>query len=148
MRFCCWKNTAQASWHSLDRTVLSWDPDHYTRLFSDRAGGGRWLALILFPPLFTMKMSHQHRPEEAVMEAVRPKVGPQHEIILHNDDVNTFDHVIESLVDVCDHEPIQAEQCAWIVHFNGKCSVKRGTFDQLEPRCTALLERGLSADIQ
>jgi ATP-dependent Clp protease adaptor protein ClpS len=70
------------------------------------------------------------------------------EIILHNDDVNTFDHVIESLVDICDHDPIQAEQCAWIVHYNGKCSVKRGTFDQLEPRCTALQDRGLSADIQ
>jgi len=56
--------------------------------------------------------------------------------------------VIESLVDICGHDPIQAEQCAWIVHHNGKCSVKRGTFDQLEPQCTALLQRGLSADIQ
>jgi len=95
-----------------------------------------------------MKMSHHNRPEEALMEEVLSEVGPLREIILHNDDVNTFDHMIESLVDICDHEPIQAEQCAWIVHFNGKCSVKRGTFDQLEPRCTALLDRGLSADIQ
>lgn len=87
-------------------------------------------------------------PEEALLEEVLCETGPVKEIILHNDDVNTFDHVIESLVDICDHDPIQAEQCAWIVHYNGKCSVKRGTFDQLEPRCTALQERGLSADIQ
>ncbi len=81
------------------------------------------------------------------MEEIQSETGPIHEIILHNDDVNTFDHVIDCLVDICDHEPIQAEQCAWIVHYNGKCSVKKGTFDQLEPRCTALLERGLSAEI-
>ncbi|MFN6116461.1 MAG: ATP-dependent Clp protease adaptor ClpS [Flavobacteriales bacterium] len=87
-------------------------------------------------------------PEEALLEEVLCETGPVKEIILHNDDVNTFDHVIESLVDICDHDPIQAEQCAWIVHYNGKCSVKRGTFDQLEPRCTALQDRGLSADIQ
>ncbi len=69
------------------------------------------------------------------------------EIILFNDDVNTFDFVIEMLVNVCDHTPIQAEQCAIIVHFKGKCSVKTGTFDELEPRCTKLLEAGLSAEI-
>ncbi len=82
------------------------------------------------------------------MEEVLLETGPVREIILHNDDVNTFDHVIYSLVDVCEHDPIQAEQCAMIVHNNGKCSVKRGTFDQLEPQCTALQDRGLSADIQ
>lgn len=76
------------------------------------------------------------------------ETGPVKEIVLHNDDVNTFDHVIDCLVEICGHDPIQAEQCAWIVHYNGKCSVKRGTFDQLEPRCTALLDRGLSAVIQ
>ncbi|MFT3885914.1 MAG: ATP-dependent Clp protease adaptor ClpS [Flavobacteriales bacterium] len=76
------------------------------------------------------------------------ETGPFKEIILHNDDLNTFDHVIDSLVEICQHDPIQAEQCAWIVHHNGKCSVKRGTFDQLEPLCTALTDRGLSADIQ
>lgn len=70
------------------------------------------------------------------------------EIVLHNDDVNTFDHVIVSLIEVCGHQPLQAEQCALIVHHNGKCSVKRGSFNELEPLCTALLERGLSADIK
>ncbi len=93
-------------------------------------------------------MSHLLSPEEALLDEVLYDSGPLREIILHNDDVNTFDHVIESLMEVCGHDPIQAEQCAWIVHYNGKCSVKRGTFDQLEPRCTALQDRGLSADIE
>jgi ATP-dependent Clp protease adaptor protein ClpS len=87
-------------------------------------------------------------PEEALLEEVVRETGPQREIVLHNDDVNTFDHVIECLMKICDHDPIQAEQCAWIVHYNGKCSVKRGSFKDLEPRCVALLDRGLSAAIQ
>lgn len=70
------------------------------------------------------------------------------EIILHNDDVNTFEHVIVSLMEICDHDPFQAEQCAWLVHYKGKCSVKRGDFSTLRPLCEALCERGLSAAIQ
>ena len=70
------------------------------------------------------------------------------EIILHNDDVNTFEHVIVSLMEVCDHDPIQAEQCAWLVHYKGRCTVKRGEFETLRPLCEALCERGLSADIE
>lgn len=93
-------------------------------------------------------MQEIYSPEEALLDEVLFETGPIKEIVLHNDDVNTFDHVINCLIDICGHEPIQAEQCATIVHYNGKCSVKRGTFDQLEPRCTQLLERGLSADIQ
>ena len=71
----------------------------------------------------------------------------QHEIVLHNDDVNTFDHVIDSLIDVCDHTLEQAEQCATLVHYKGKCTVKTGPYDDLEPRCSMLLEAGLSAEI-
>jgi ATP-dependent Clp protease adaptor protein ClpS len=93
-------------------------------------------------------MAHLLSPEEALLDEVLYESGPVREIILHNDDVNTFDHVIGSLVEICGHDPIQAEQCAWIVHYKGKCSVKRGTFDNLEPRCTALLDRGLSAAIE
>lgn len=70
------------------------------------------------------------------------------EIILHNDDVNTFEHVIVSLMEICDHDPLQAEQCAWLVHYTGKCSVKRGSFEVLRPLCESLCDRGLSADIQ
>jgi len=69
------------------------------------------------------------------------------ELVLFNDDVNTFDWVIASLVEVCEHEALQAEQCALIVHTKGKCGVKNGSYEELEPRCTALLSRGLSAEI-
>ena len=69
------------------------------------------------------------------------------EIIVYNDDVNTFDHVIETLVRVCDHDPVQAEQCSLIIHFNGKCTVKTGEYDKLKIQCTGLLEAGLSAEI-
>lgn len=69
------------------------------------------------------------------------------EIILHNDDINTFEHVIVSLMEICDHDPIQAEQCAWIVHYAEKCSVKRGALEHLRPMCDALRNRGLSASI-
>jgi len=95
-----------------------------------------------------MSLRAAYSPEELLLEEVLCETGSFREIVLHNDDVNTFDHVIDSLVEICDHDPIQAEQCAWIVHHNGKCSVKRGTFDQLEARCHALQQRGLSAVIQ
>lgn len=69
------------------------------------------------------------------------------DIVLFNDDVNTFNFVIQTLIDVCDHDPIQAEQCAHIVHHIGKCGVKRGSYEELKPKCEALLDKGLSATI-
>jgi ATP-dependent Clp protease adaptor protein ClpS len=83
--------------------------------------------------------------EEDVM--VLEQLVDQRMLIIFNDDVNSFDHVTESLIKVCKHEPIQAEQCTWIIHNNGKCDVKRGDFDALEPMCVALLDRGISAEI-
>lgn len=68
-------------------------------------------------------------------------------IVLHNDDYNTFDFVIKSLIDICDHTLHQAEQCTLIVHYSGKCEVKSGTLTDLEPRCKRLLQRGLKAEI-
>ena len=85
----------------------------------------------------------QEQPEHDV--AVEPT--GMHEIILYNDDVNTFDHVIETLIEVCEHTAEQAEQCALIVHYKGKCSVKRGSYDELEPKCIRLPAAGLSAEI-
>lgn len=88
---------------------------------------------------------------ETLVEAVldtKACLVDQKDLIVFNDDVNTFDHVIESLIKVCKHEVEQAEQCTWIIHFNGKCQVKRGEYEKLEPLCTALLERGISAEIQ
>ena len=72
----------------------------------------------------------------------------QKDLIVFNDDVNSFDHVIATLIKVCKHTEIQAEQCTWIIHYKGKCQVKRGIYEKLEPICTALLDRGLSAEIQ
>ncbi len=71
----------------------------------------------------------------------------QNEIVLYNDDVNTFDHVITTLINVCEHTPEQAEQCSLIVHYKGKCTVKTGEYNDLKPRCSRLLQAGLSAEI-
>ena len=70
-----------------------------------------------------------------------------HEIILYNDDINTFDHVINILIKVCDHSATQAEQCALIVHYKGKCSVKSGTLFDLKPRVKKMIEANLTAEI-
>ncbi|MFY0642960.1 MAG: ATP-dependent Clp protease adaptor ClpS [Bacteroidia bacterium] len=69
-------------------------------------------------------------------------------IVLYNDDVNTFDHVINCLVKYCKHEEPQAEQCAMIVHYKGKCQVKNGSSEELQPICDALCRKGLSATLE
>ena len=69
------------------------------------------------------------------------------DLLIYNDDVNTFEHVIDALIKVCKHEKIQAEQCTWIIHYNGKCAVKKGEFDSLKPMRDALCERGIDAKI-
>lgn len=81
--------------------------------------------------------------EISLMESV----AINNEIVMYNDDVNTFDHVIDTLIRVCNHEPLQAEQCALIVHYKGKCTVKTGSIDELTPACLQLLDAGLSAEI-
>jgi ATP-dependent Clp protease adaptor protein ClpS len=95
-----------------------------------------------------------------VLNSIRPFALPQEDydsdvleaeppaLILYNDEVNTFEHVIVSLVDVCGHEEIQAEQCAWIVHTRGRCIVKEGSSYELEPMADALCRRGLSANVE
>lgn len=87
--------------------------------------------------------------KEKVLEdlLVEEETVKQNEIVLFNDDVNTFDHVIECLMHACDHTPEQAEQCSIIVHYKGKCTVKTGAYDDLKPRCSKLLQAGLSAEI-
>lgn len=69
-------------------------------------------------------------------------------LTLHNDDIHTFDYVIDTLVDVCDHDVLQAEQCAYIVHYKGRCDVKKGTISNLQPIKTKLLDKGLLATIE
>lgn len=90
-------------------------------------------------------MSTIEKVQEAVL--VEEKKGINNEIVLHNDDVNTFDHVIITLIKVCKHTSEQAKQCAILVHYKGKCTVKTGVLEELIPQCTQLLEAGLSAEI-
>ncbi|GAA4960671.1 ATP-dependent Clp protease adaptor ClpS [Algibacter aquimarinus] len=90
-------------------------------------------------------MSSKEKSSEELL--LKEAVVTQNEIVLHNDDVNTFDHVIETLIHACDHTSEQAEQCAILVHYKGKCTVKTGLYDDLKPRCSMLLEAGLSAEI-
>ena len=90
-------------------------------------------------------MSTIEKIQEDVL--VEESIGLNNEIILYNDDVNTFDHVIDTLISVCKHEALQAEQCAMLVHYKGQCTVKTGSYDELKPQCSALLDAGLSAEI-
>jgi ATP-dependent Clp protease adaptor protein ClpS len=69
-------------------------------------------------------------------------------LIIYNDDVNTFDYVINSLIEVCNHDAEQAEQCAYITHYKGKCDVKKGSFDFLKPMKDMLVSKGLTAKIE
>jgi ATP-dependent Clp protease adaptor protein ClpS len=78
---------------------------------------------------------------------VKEKVESNRSLIVYNDDVHTFDFVIDSLVKICEHELMQAEQCTWIIHYNGKCAVKEGDFGKLRPLRRALSEKGLTAKI-
>lgn len=83
---------------------------------------------------------------DLLLEEEEVGVGDK-QIILYNDDVNTFEFVINALIKICKHDALQAEQCTYLVHYKGKCSVKKGTYEELEPMCTALLEKGLTAEI-
>jgi len=93
-------------------------------------------------------LNSTYRPEEKEDVLFAEETDKEQQIIIYNDDVNTFDWVIESLVSICRHDRIQAEQCSLIIHTVGRCSVKEGTFQKLRPMCEALLERGLSATIE
>jgi ATP-dependent Clp protease adaptor protein ClpS len=69
-------------------------------------------------------------------------------LIVWNDEVNTFEWVIETLVEVCGHTAEQAEQCAYIIHFQGKYAVKQGSYDDLKPLCDAITDRGIGATLE
>ena len=69
-------------------------------------------------------------------------------LIVWNDNVNTFEWVIETLMEICGHSFEQAEQCAMIIHFHGKYAVKNGTYDTLKPLCDAITERGINATVE
>ncbi|GMQ27317.1 hypothetical protein Aoki45_40000 [Algoriphagus sp. oki45] len=69
------------------------------------------------------------------------------DLVVFNDDVNTFDHVTQVLIKVCKHTPEQAEQCTLIIHYKGKCAVKKGSKIELKPMCEAILDAGIQAAI-
>jgi ATP-dependent Clp protease adaptor protein ClpS len=87
--------------------------------------------------------------EEKVLELVEEEVisTDLYNLVIFNDEVNTFEHVIRALIDVCRHEPEQAEQCTLIIHYKGKCTVKMGSFDELAPMRNAICKRGISAEV-
>ncbi|MDH4461081.1 MAG: ATP-dependent Clp protease adaptor ClpS [Spirosomataceae bacterium] len=92
-----------------------------------------------------MRPFEQYEEETLVMEEVIDVA--QNDLVVYNDDVNTFDHVIETLVEVCGHSLEQAEQCTLLIHYKGKCAVKKGTFDELAPMRNAICRRGISAEV-
>ena len=69
-------------------------------------------------------------------------------VVLYNDNHNTFDHVIDCLISTCGHDALQAEQCAMIVHFKGKCNVKSGSYDELAPIYQSLAEKDLTVELK
>lgn len=92
-------------------------------------------------------MGTQEKTNPEFEELFSEDIEKQRNLILHNDEVNTFDHVIECLIDICNHDSIQAEQCAHITHFKGKCDVKSGEFEELSFMKGKLVSKGLSVTI-
>jgi ATP-dependent Clp protease adaptor protein ClpS len=93
-------------------------------------------------------LNHKHHEQEDSDVLLDEQRVQEFELILYNDEVNTFEHVIDCLVKYCNHDVYQAEQCAWIVHTKGKCIIKSGEYSALEPLCTALCDQGLSAAVE
>ena len=86
-----------------------------------------------------------HEEEVALLEELMHEA--QFELVVFNDDVNTFEHVTDTLIKVCKHTQEQAEQCTLLIHYKGKCSVKVGVYEQLVPMRQAICDRGISAEI-
>ena len=92
-----------------------------------------------------MRSAYQEQELIDVLEAV--ETTDVMDLVVFNDDINTFEHVIDTLIKVCKHTTEQAEQCTWIIHYKGKCAVKSGTFDFLKPMREAICEAGIDARI-
>lgn len=94
-----------------------------------------------------MKFAPQTDVEVLIEEEIVVDDVKLYSVVVFNDETNTFDHVIDTLIDVCEHSQEQAEQCTLIIHFKGKCSVKNGDFEELAPIRNAICQRGISAEI-
>jgi ATP-dependent Clp protease adaptor protein ClpS len=88
---------------------------------------------------------HKNRPDS--QEVVEEGKAEGRFLILHNDDIHSFDYVINTLIEVCNLEATQAEQCTFLVHYKGKCDVKKGAYEVLQPYREGLIERELNATI-
>ncbi|MDP9041504.1 MAG: ATP-dependent Clp protease adaptor ClpS [Bacteroidota bacterium] len=76
------------------------------------------------------------------------EVESPYSLVVWNDEVNSFDWVIQTLIEICKHSTEQAEQCAMIIHTQGKYAVKQGSYEELKPMCDAITERGIGATIE
>ena len=92
-------------------------------------------------------MHTEYQEQQVVEVEVAEIVLEERSIVIFNDDVNTFEHVIDTLIKVCKHSPEQAEQCTLLVHYRGKCAVKSGELDMLKPIRDAICERGIDGKI-
>ena len=92
-----------------------------------------------------MKTSFQEQELIDVLEAV--ETTDVKDLVVFNDDINTFDHVINTLIRICKHTPEQAEQCTWLIHYKGKCAVKTGSLTELKPMKDGICEAGIDARI-
>ena len=84
--------------------------------------------------------------EEKAVEVLEEGIDVK-DLVVFNDDVNTFEHVINTLIRVCKHTPEQAEQCTLLIHYKGKCAVKSGLFEELKPMKDSICEAGIDAKI-
>ncbi len=92
-------------------------------------------------------MTSKEHPQKEVGEENRHQNRKDRFLILHNDDYHTFDYVIDALIKICEHDEQQAEQCTLLIHYKGKCDVKKGSFSYLRPLKKALIQKELKATI-
>jgi len=95
-----------------------------------------------------MAFEGNSRPQQIVETDVLTLNEEPFSLIVWNDEINTFEWVIETLIQVCGHSSVQAEQCAYLIHFKGKYAVKNGTYDDLKQDCDAITDRGIGATIE
>ena len=92
-------------------------------------------------------MSPKVSPHKEADEKIDRRQSKERILVLHNDDYHTFDYVIEALMQICEHDLLQAEQCTQLIHYKGKCDVKKGSFSYLRPMKNALVQKDLKATI-
>jgi ATP-dependent Clp protease adaptor protein ClpS len=92
-------------------------------------------------------MTAKETPQKENREDIDQINRKERFLVLHNDDYHTFDYVIDALIDICQHDFLQAEQCTLLIHYKGKCEVKKGSFSYLRSMKSALVRKDLKATI-